>query len=180
MSALRKVTWQQGNGSVAKVFTLEQSVRHTMWADHKLFSALAELPHEAWACHYGNPQWTIRHLAAHIISGAEWYRYVLAGTHWGDDPTLESREDFLQARDRLQVVNEQLLEIVIQQVDEPVSFTDENGEATFQRSTVASQIAYHSTEHRTQIACALEMNGYGDAVRLDFYDLWAFENESRG
>ena len=154
-------------------------MNHTIWADDKLFTALADLPHEAWACHYGNPQWTIRHLAAHIISGAEWYRFVLGGVQWGEDPTLESRDDFLQARDRLRAVNEQLLALILEQNDEPVSFTDENGDATFQRSTVATQIAYHSIEHRTQIACALEMNGFGDAVRLDYYDLWAYENETR-
>ena len=59
------------------MISLERSIHHTIWADDKLFAALAELPAEAWECHYGNPEWTVRRLAAHIISGAEWYRYVL-------------------------------------------------------------------------------------------------------
>jgi uncharacterized damage-inducible protein DinB len=37
----------------------------------------------------------------------------------------------------------------------------------------------HSTEHRAQIACALEVAGI-DGVTLDDYDVWAFAAQEKG
>ncbi|MFM8446542.1 MAG: hypothetical protein ACKN9Z_04205, partial [Actinomycetota bacterium] len=45
------------------------------------------------------------------------------------------------------------------------------------RSTILSQAIHHATEHRAQIASALEAKGF-TPVDLDELDLWAFEIET--
>jgi hypothetical protein len=57
--------------------------------------------------------------------------------------------------------------------DEMVDFEDEDGVNSKPRSMVLAQAIYHSIEHRTQIAIALETNG-NRAIDLDTYDLWHF------
>jgi uncharacterized damage-inducible protein DinB len=42
------------------------------------------------------------------------------------------------------------------------------------RSTILSQAIHHATEHRAQIASALEAKGF-TPVNLDDLDLWEFE-----
>ena len=45
------------------------------------------------------------------------------------------------------------------------------------RSTILSQAIHHATEHRAQIASALEAKGF-TPIDLDELDLWAFEIET--
>ena len=45
------------------------------------------------------------------------------------------------------------------------------------RSTILSQAIHHATEHRAQIASALEAKGF-TPVNLDDLDLWSFERET--
>ena len=45
------------------------------------------------------------------------------------------------------------------------------------RSTILSQSIHHATEHRAQIASALEAKGF-NPVDLDDLDLWSYEIET--
>ena len=45
------------------------------------------------------------------------------------------------------------------------------------RSTILSQSIHHATEHRAQLASALEAKGF-KPVDLDELDLWAFEMDT--
>ena len=45
------------------------------------------------------------------------------------------------------------------------------------RSTILSQAIHHATEHRSQIASALEAKGF-TPVNLDDLDLWSYEKDS--
>ena len=45
------------------------------------------------------------------------------------------------------------------------------------RSTILSQAIHHATEHRAQIASALEAKGF-TPVNLDDLDLWSYEIET--
>jgi uncharacterized damage-inducible protein DinB len=45
------------------------------------------------------------------------------------------------------------------------------------RSTILSQAIHHATEHRAQLASALEAKGF-KPMDLDELDLWAFEVET--
>jgi uncharacterized damage-inducible protein DinB len=51
---------------------------------------------------------------------------------------------------------------------------NDNGKFQRLRSTVLSQAIHHATEHRAQIASALEAKGF-KPVDLDEIDLWAYE-----
>jgi len=51
---------------------------------------------------------------------------------------------------------------------------NDNGKFQRLRSTVLSQAIHHATEHRAQIASALEAKGF-KPVDLDDISLWAYE-----
>ncbi len=59
-----------------------------------------------------------------------------------------------------------------------LEFTNYSGKLVKRwRSTILSQAIHHATEHRAQIASALEAKGF-TPVDLDELDLWAFEIET--
>jgi len=161
----------------APVIDLTGSLRHLAWADARLFSDLAALPPEALQARYAPDAWTVGHLAMHIVGGAEWYCYCLAGTPWTDLSIPGNAADLRALAARLATLDALLLEQATLP-DEVVEFIDEDGPRSALRSTILSQATLHSTEHRAQIACALEVTGHG-GVTLDDYDLWAFESHER-
>jgi uncharacterized damage-inducible protein DinB len=161
----------------ARVIDLTRSLRHLAWADARLFEDLAALPPEALQARYAPEAWTVGHLAMHIVGGAEWYAYCLDGEQWTDLAIPESAADLRALAARLADLDAILLAQAALP-DETVEFIDEDGPRSALRSTILSQACLHSTEHRAQIACALEVTGQG-GVTLDDYDLWAFESHER-
>ena len=156
---------------------LTRSLRHLACADARLFDDLAALPPEALESRYAPDAWTVGHLAMHIVGGAEWYAYCLAGTAWTDLSIPTGPADLRTLAAHLATLDALLLEQAALP-DDPVDFIDEEGPRRALRSTILSQACLHSIEHRAQIACALDVTGQG-GVRLDDYDLWAFEAHER-
>jgi uncharacterized damage-inducible protein DinB len=154
------------------VISLDMSLRHMAWADAKLFSVLQELPKPALKSSYASPEWSVAHIAMHILQGAEWYCYILIGSKWTELREPESAADVAEMSAYLQRMYETLIEQSTLP-DEMVDFEDEDGVNSKPRSMVLAQAIYHSIEHRTQIAIALETNG-NRAIDLDTYDLWHF------
>ena len=152
---------------------LTRSLRHLAWADAKLLSDLEALPPEALEARYSPESWTVGHLAMHIVGGAEWYVYCLAGMPWTDLQIPTGPDDLRGLSRHLAELDARLLEEAALP-DELVEFVDEDGPRSALRSTILAQACLHSTEHRAQIACALEVTGHG-GVTLDDYDFWAFE-----
>ncbi len=152
---------------------MTRSLRHLAWADAKLFEELAALPSEALQARYAPEAATVAELAVHIVSGAEWYGYVLAGEQWTDLQVPRTSLDLKVLADRLAYLDRLLL-AQCDRPDESVAFDDEQGPRQVYRSTVLTQASLHATEHRAQIACALEVEGF-PRLDLDTYDLWAFE-----
>lgn len=159
------------------MISIEMSVRHMMWADAKLFDSLGAMPAEWLTLHYGNPDWTVGRMAMHLVQGAEWYRYILTGAQWTDVAVPTTPADAVQLGGYLQVLYGTLLEQCAR-ADELIEFEDEDGTRAVPRAMVLSQAVYHATEHRTQIACALEVNGHR-AIDLDTFDLWQYLAEQR-
>lgn len=159
------------------MITLERALRHLAWADDRLFAELAGLPPEALAARYAPDAWSVGALARHIVGGAEWYRYCLTGAEWTDLSDPGGREELLALGAHLADLDAALL-AQASLPDGDVVFIDEDGPRTALRSTILTQACLHSTEHRAQIACALEVSGFGPLV-LDDYDLWAFANVER-
>ena len=151
---------------------MTRALRHLAWTDDKLFAELASLPPAALDARYAPSAWPVGRLAVHIVSGAEWYCYGLAGMQWTDLVPPTNAADLERLRRRLADLDA----VLIAQAalpDELVEFEDEDGPRSALRSTILAQACLHATEHRAQIACALEVNGIG-GVTLDDYDVWAF------
>lgn len=156
---------------------LTRGLRHLAWSDQWMLDRLGELPAEAMLARYGE-SWSVARLAIHIVGGAEWYRYCLNGEPETDlyPPSTEPadlKEHVLSLRDHLASLDALLLAQAALP-DQTVTFADEGGDGTALRSTILTQACLHGIEHRAQIACALEVNGYPPLV-LDDIDLWAFE-----
>lgn len=148
------------------------ALRHLRWADDLLFEQMATLPSEALDATYGPKDWTVSHLARHMVGSAEWFCFCLTGIPWTDLVLPRNPADLDALRQRLRALNDVLL-TEASKADEEVHFEDEDGTRSAMRSIVLAQACYHSTEHRTQIACALEVSGI-PGITLDDYDLWAF------
>lgn len=153
------------------MITLERALKHMAWADRRLFDDLAAMEPAALSATIGGR--AVADLAMHIVSGAEWYRYLLGGGQWTELARPESVTALLIMRDHLGRVDDYILS-ALGAPDTVVEFEDENGPGRVMRSTLLTQAAYHAVEHRTQIACALESAGL-PTIDLDTYDLWAFE-----
>lgn len=153
---------------------LSRGLRHLAWADAAFFGDLSRLPAEALGARYAPDAWTVGALAAHIVGGAEWYCYCLAGEPWTDLQPPASSQDVVRLGERLSALDA----ILLAQAEHPdgrVEFEDEDGPRSAWKSTILTQACLHSIEHRAQIACALDAGGFGGVV-LDDYDLWAFES----
>lgn len=151
---------------------MTRSLRHLAWTDDKLFAELAALPPDALDARYAPSAWPVGQIAMHIVGGAEWYCYCLAGRPWTDLTPPKDAADLQRLRQRLADLDA----VLIAQAglpDELVEFEDEDGPRTALRSTILAQACMHAAEHRAQIACALEVNG-SVGITLDDYDVWAF------
>lgn len=155
------------------MITLERAIKHTVWADDKLFTAVAAMPAASLTARYTRNGRRVGEVLMHIVAGAEWYRFLLGGGQWTRLEPPTNPTEVMIMRDHLRRVNGYLVEAVSQS-DAMVSFEDENGPSVAWRSTILSQAAYHSVEHRTQIACALEVAGQ-PTIDLDEYDFWFYE-----
>ncbi len=153
-----------------------RSLEHLAWADDKLFTELAALPPEAFLARYAPDAWSVGQLAVHIVGGAEWYCYCLTGTEWTDLGEAASAADLERLRRRLAELDAGLMAQATLP-DELIEFQDENEQGPYSRtemrSTILAQACLHATEHRAQIACALEAGGFAP-ITLDDYDVWAF------
>ena len=156
---------------------LKAGLLHTAWADNLLFEKLSECPEEILGWHYADPEWPITRIAAHIVDGAEWYKYVLTGIRWADVKYARTIGELEPLRMQLAQVHKIFL-AQVELPDELIEFEDENGMRSAMRSTVLNQIAYHSTEHRAQIFVALQINGY-EKISADDFDVWAWENSQK-
>jgi len=152
--------------------SIQHALRHLDWAEQKFFELLEAIPERYLASHYGNPEWTVAIIAQHIVSGACWYEFCLTGVFPEEPavPTTSAEVALLRTyvADRNAVLHAQA------ELDDELLFVSHEGEEfNVWRSILLSQAVHHSVEHRAQIACALEANGYR-GVDLDSLDAWAF------
>lgn len=157
---------------------LTRSLRHLAWADAKLFADLAAMPAAAYDVPTKEGGQTVGELARHIVDGAEWYCFCLNGNPWTELPLPRSREDLTVLATRLEALDRMLLAEALVP-DAQVTFSDEGGVSRAMRSTILAQACYHATEHRAQLALALDLAGIG-GIDLDTYDFWAFESHEHG
>ena len=162
---------------------LNRLLGHMAWANQKTISHLLTLPEDSLRAFATNPEWFVAEVVHHIVDSADHYAYRTSGvpalTKPGDPCIDEVKQiaDLSRLRDQAAIVDSALLTCVDLE-DIQVEFTNYEGKLVRRwRSTILSQAIHHATEHRAQIASALEAKGF-KPMDLDELDLWAYESES--
>jgi len=124
-----------------------------------------------------NPEWKVAEILRHIVESANFYAFRITGNFPAkvdESEAQPTRDDLESLREKARAVDQALLECEKLE-DVEVEFVRNNGEKVKRwRSTILSQAIHHATEHRAQIASALEAKGFAP-VDLDELDLWSYE-----
>jgi uncharacterized damage-inducible protein DinB len=163
--------------------SMDRLLAHMGWANQKTFTHLQSLPEESLKAFATNPEWFVAEIVHHIVDSGDNYAFRLSGipvlTKPGDSPIddVEQISDLARIKEQAAKVDKALLECV-KLDDIQLEFENYSGKLVKRwRSTILSQAIHHATEHRAQIASALEVKGF-TPVDLDELDLWAYEIET--
>ena len=159
---------------------LNRLLAHMSWANQKTIAHLQTLPEQSLSAFATNQKWQVAEITHHIVDAADAYAFRITGEHPqlpGESiPEIKTISDLVLIAKQAEVIDAALLKSV-SLADEQIEFTNYAGKLVKRwRSTILSQAIHHATEHRAQIASALEAKGF-TPVDLDELDLWAFEIE---
>jgi uncharacterized damage-inducible protein DinB len=153
------------------------------WANQKTIAHLQTLHEDSLEAFATNPEWHVAEIIYHIVDSADHYAFRIRDTPvltQPSDPCIEpvkSIADLSRLKAQAKIVDKALLECVKLE-DIKLEFVNGQGELVNRwRSTILSQAVHHATEHRAQIASALEAKGI-TPPDLDDLDLWSFEIET--
>ncbi len=162
---------------------LDRLLAHMAWANQKTIEHLQTLPEESLKAFATNPEWHAAEIIYHIVDSADHYAFRISGlpalTQPGDPCIDDVKEisDLARLKEQAAIVDKALLDCV--KLDD-IQLEYKNYEDKLVkrwRSTILSQAIHHATEHRAQLASALEAKGF-TPVNLDDLDLWSFEIET--
>jgi uncharacterized damage-inducible protein DinB len=160
--------------------SLDRLLAHMAWANQKTIEHLETLPEDSLKSFATNPEWFAGEIVYHIVDSADHYAYRISGvpalTQPGDPciDEVNSIADLARLKEQAAKVDVMLLDCVKLE-DIQLEFVNSEGEQVKRwRSTILSQAIHHATEHRAQIASALEAKGF-TPVNLDDLDLWSYE-----
>lgn len=164
----------------AMTIALNRLLFHMAWANQKTITHLQSLPEASLKAFATNPEWHVGEIAHHIVDSADHYAFRISGIPALTRPEdrgigdIEQISDLVRIKDQAAIVDAALLECV-ELDDIQVEFKNYSGKLVKRwRSTILSQAIHHATEHRAQIASALEAKGF-KPVDLDELDLWSYE-----
>ncbi|MFM1797124.1 MAG: hypothetical protein RL733_905 [Actinomycetota bacterium] len=159
---------------------LERLLKHMAWANQETIKHVQTLPEDALKSFATNPEWFVAEILHHIVDSADHYAYRISGkpalTQPGDPciADIEKISDLSRLLEQAATVDAALLECV-KLDDIQLEFENYEGKMVKRwRSTILSQAIHHATEHRAQLASALEAKGF-KLVNLDDLDLWSYE-----
>ena len=157
---------------------LERLLAHMKWANRLTIEHLQTLPDEALKAFATNSEWFVAEIMHHIVEAADNYAYRITNERC-DVPGEKIQEIESVADLELLKVQAEAIDSALQECskldDIQLEFKNYSGNLVKRwRSTILSQAIHHATEHRAQIASALEAKGY-KPVDLDELDLWRFE-----
>ena len=155
------------------MITIERLLKHMAWSNQFVLHFIAELPDAALGAYATNPEWTVERIMTHTVGAAGWYGYRLNGQDVPEMPIPTTMTEFRAIIPMAQQFDAVLLAEAAHP-DRLMKHVNENGEVLRWRSTILSQAVHHATEHRAQVASALEAKGFA-APDLDEIDLWAYE-----
>jgi uncharacterized damage-inducible protein DinB len=163
--------------------TMNRLLSHMSWANQKTIAHLQTLPKESLSAFATNPQWQVAEILHHIVEAADAYAFRISGKAVLSGSTKPGVVEIAEISD-LEKIKAQALEVdkallaCVDLDDVQIEFKNYSGNLVKRwRSTILSQSIHHATEHRAQIASALEAKGF-TPVDLDELDLWAFEIEA--
>ena len=163
--------------------SMERLLAHMAWANQKTIAHLQTLPENSLAAFATNPEWHAVEIIYHIVDSADHYAFRISGipalTKPGDPCIDNVKEiaDLTRLKEQAAIVDKALLECVKLE-DSQIEFKNyEDKMVKRWRSTILSQAIHHATEHRAQLASALEAKGFAP-MDLDKLDLWAYEIET--
>jgi len=163
--------------------SMNRMLGHMAWANAKTITHLQSLPEEALSAFATNPDWHVAEIIHHIVDSGDHYAFDISGIPaltQPDDPCIDDVKeiaDLARLKDQAAIVDKALLECV-KLDDIQIEFMNfEDKLVKRWRSTILSQSIHHATEHRAQLASALEAKGF-KPVDLDAIDLWAYERET--
>jgi uncharacterized damage-inducible protein DinB len=162
---------------------LNRLLAHMAWANQKTIEHLQTLPEDSLKAFATNPEWFVAEIAHHIVDSADHYAFEISGkpalTQPGDEciDDVNVIADLARLKEQAAKVDAMLLDCV--KLDEvQIEFLNYEDKLVKRwRSTILSQAIHHATEHRAQIASALEAKGF-TPVNLDDLDLWSYEIET--
>lgn len=171
---------KNGNQVTQMTISLDRLLGHMAWANQKTIEHLQTLPEESLKAFATNPEWFVGEIAHHIVDSADHYAFRISGkpalTQPGD-PCIDDVKviaDLARLKEQAAAVDAMLLECV-KLDDVQIEFVNYEDKLVKRwRSTILSQAIHHATEHRAQIASALEAKGF-TPVNLDDLDLWEYE-----
>ena len=163
--------------------SMNRMLGHMAWANAKTITHLQTLPEEALSAFATNPDWHVAEIIHHIVDSGDHYAFRISGIPaltQPDDPCIEDVKaiaDLARLKEQAAIVDKALLECVNLD-DIQIEVMDYEDKLVKRwRSTILSQSIHHATEHRAQLASALEAKGF-KPVDLDAIDLWAYERET--
>ena len=162
---------------------LDRLLLHMAWANQKTIDHLHTLPEESLKAFATNPEWHVAEIIHHVIDSADHYASRISGvpalTQPGDPciDDVNQISDLVRLKQQAAVVDKHLLECVKLEDIQLEYENYENKLVKRWRSTILSQSIHHATEHRAQIASALEAKGFMP-MNLDDLDLWSYEIET--
>ena len=150
------------------------------WANQETIKHLNTLPEAALSAYAMNPEWKVSEIIHHIVESADFYAFRILGSppHVSGDSIqrVEKISDLDSLAKQAEELDSALFDCA-KLDDIQMEFTNSSGNLVKRwRSTILSQAIHHATEHRAQIAAALEAKGW-TPVDLDELDLWSFEIE---
>lgn len=162
---------------------LNRLLAHMAWANQKTIEHLQTLPEDSLKAFATNPEWFVAEIAHHIVDSADHYAFRISGkpalTQPGDEciDDVNVIADLAKLKEQAAKVDAMLLDCVKLE-DVQIEFLNYADKLVKRwRSTILSQAIHHATEHRAQIASALEAKGF-TPVNLDDLDLWSYEIET--
>ena len=169
--------------SLLMTIGLDRLLRHMGWANQKTIAHLESLSAESLMAFATNSEWFVAEILHHIVDSADHYAFRISGKpalSLPGEPCIDDVKqisDLARIKEQAAIVDAALLECV-KLDDVQLEFENYEGKLVKRwRSTILSQAIHHATEHRAQIASALEARGFV-AVDLDELDLWSYEIET--
>ena len=158
------------------MISIEKLLNHMAWSNQKIFDEFSKLPDGVYELTAADGEWPVGKILNHFISAAEWFRYLLTGENWTDQPNVTNSELLLRAQTYLGQLDQQIVG-ELAKPDGEITFRGDSGtEERTTRSLILSQAVMHTAEHKGQLAAILRQHGFH--LDLDKYDLWNFQNQS--